>query len=102
MPGGSGGSGRFGFDDWSDREFRDWFTAIIGEGGRKNNTYKFAMARLLLDLCCDPCMMLRTYGRLGDRAGAGAGYLATAQAVDVVLEADKVTRNRSTICRRPA
>ena len=62
---------RFGFDDWSDREFFDWFIAIISEG-RMNNSYKLAMARFLLDLCCDPCMMLRMYGRPGDGGAPGA------------------------------
>ena len=68
--GGGGGGGQFGFGDWSHRDFHDRFTAIIG-GGRRNNTYKFAMARFLLDLSCDPCMMVRVYGRAGDGAAAG-------------------------------
>ena len=61
---------QFGFDEWADGEFRDWFTAIISEG-RWNNTYKFAIARFLLDLCCDPCMMLRMYGRPADEEAPG-------------------------------
>ena len=78
MPGGSGegGSGRFGFGDWSDGEFRDRFMAIIGGGGRKNNTYKFAWARFLLDHSCDPCMVPRMYGRLGNEPAAGTTYTA--------------------------
>ena len=67
MPGEDGNSGGaagpFGFDKWSDREFHDRFVAIIGGGGRMNNTYKFAMARFLLDLSCDTSRMVRTYGR---------------------------------------
>ena len=71
---------RFGFDDWSDREFLDRFITIISEG-RMNNTYKFAMARFLLDLCCDPCMMLRMYGRPGD--GGAPGTTDTADGIKV-------------------
>ena len=63
---------RFGFDEWADGEFREWFVAIIGEGGKKNNTYKFAMARFLLDLSCDPSMISRLYGRPEDGAAPGA------------------------------
>lgn len=76
MPGEQGGLGRFGFVDWSDGEFRARFVAIIGKGGKKNNTYKFAMARFLLDLCCDPCMMLRAYGRQGDEDVPGTADTA--------------------------
>lgn len=66
------GGGRFGFGDWSDKEFHDRFVSIIGGGGKKNNTYKFAMARLLLDHSCDPCAIHRAYGRLGGGSGEGA------------------------------
>ena len=78
MPGGSGGGGdwRFSFGDWSNDEFRDRFMAIIGKGGRKNNTYKFALARFLLDHSCDPCTVPRMYGRLGDGPAAGTTYTA--------------------------
>ena len=73
MAGGKEGGGRerFGFAEWSNGEFRDWFVAIASEG-RRNNTYKFAMARFLLDLCCDPCMVLRLYGRPRDKGAPGA------------------------------
>lgn len=82
MPGESeDGGGRFDFGDWSDDEFRDRFMAIIGEGGKKNNTYKFAWARFLLDHSCDPCMMPRMYGRLGD--GPAAGTTDTAGGIKV-------------------
>ena len=69
---GDAGGGRFGFGDWSDREFRDRFVSIISEEGRKNNTYKFAWARFLLDHACDPCMMPRMYGSIWDRTVAKA------------------------------
>lgn len=72
MAEGGGGGGRFGFGEWTDGELRDRFVSIIGEGGRKNNTYKFAWARFLLDHSCDPCMMPRMYGRIWDRAAARA------------------------------
>ena len=81
MPGERGGRDRFGFDDWSDDEFHAWFAAIIGKAGIKNNTYKFAMARFLLDLCCDPCRMLRIYGRPGD--GDAPGTVDTAGGIKV-------------------
>ena len=79
--GGGGARGRFGFDEWTDGELRDWFIAIIGRGGSKNNTYKFAMARFLLDLCCDPSMMQRMYGRPGD--GDAPGAIDTADGIKV-------------------
>ena len=62
---------KFGFDEWTDGEFRDWLVAIIGEG-KKNNTYKFAMARFLLDLSCDPSMISRLYGPPEEGAAPGA------------------------------
>ena len=71
MPGEHGGQGPFGFDDWSDDEFSARFAAIISKAGIKNNTYKFAMARFLLDLCYNPCMMLQMYGGPGDRDASG-------------------------------
>ena len=66
MPGGAGGGGgggMFGFGEWSDGELRDRFASIMGEG-QKNNTYKFAWARFLLDHACDPHAMPRMYGRI--------------------------------------
>lgn len=85
MPGGEGngggGAGRFDFDEWPDREFHDWFVAIIGGGGRMNNTYKFAMARFLLDLSCDPSKMVRMYGRPVE--GAAPGVTDTAGGIQV-------------------
>ena len=67
----------FGFGEWSDGELRDRFVSIMGEG-QKNNTYKFAWARFLLDHACDPHAMPRMYGRIWDRiaakpAGASGG-----------------------------
>ena len=87
MPGGEdnssngGGAEPFSFDERSDREFHDWFVAIIGEDGRKNNTYKFAMARFLLDLSCDPSKMVRAYGRPED--GIAPGVTDTADGIQV-------------------
>ena len=78
---GGGARGRFGFDEWTDGEFRSRFIAIIGRGGKKNNTYKFAMARFLLDLCCDPSMMQRMYGPPGD--GDAPGAIDTADGIKV-------------------
>ena len=71
----------FGFDEWADGDFHNRFIAIIGRGGKKNNTYKFAMARFLLDLCCDPSMIERMYGRQGD--GGAPGAIDTAYGIKV-------------------
>lgn len=78
MQGGTGGGGRqFGFGKWTDGDFRDTFTAIISRRGRKNNTYKFAWARFLLDYSHDPGRVERMYERAGatghpdDDVGAG-------------------------------
>lgn len=60
------GRGQFGFGDWSDGDFRDAFTSIISRRGRKNNTYKFAWARFLLDYSHDPGRVLGMYERAGD------------------------------------
>ena len=82
MPGEeNSGAGQFDFGDWSDRELYDRFVSIIGRRGKKNNTYKFAMARFLLDLCCDPSMILRMYGRVGE--GAAPGAIDTADGIKV-------------------
>lgn len=61
MPGGAGDGGQFGFDQWTDGNFRDTFTAIISRRGRKNNTYKFAWARFLLDYSHDPGRVAKMY-----------------------------------------
>ena len=69
----SGGSrGRFGFGAWSDADFRNAFTSIISRRGRKNNTYKFAWARFLLDHSHDPGRVLGMYGRAGRAADPDA------------------------------
>ena len=63
-----GECGRFGFAKWSDGDFRDAFTSIISRRGRKNNTYKFAWARFLLDHSHDPGRVLGMYERAGKAA----------------------------------
>lgn len=81
MSGGAGGGGgRFSFAEWTDGELRDRFVSIIGEGGEKNNTYKFAWARFLLDHACDPCMMRHMYGRIWGRIAAKTPGAASAAA----------------------
>ena len=62
------GRGQFGFADWSDADFRDAFTTIISRRGKKNNTYKFAWARFLLDHSHDPGRVLGMYERAGKAA----------------------------------
>lgn len=66
------GRGQFGFADWSDGDFRNAFTSIISRRGKKNNTYKFAWARFLLDYSHDPGRVLGMYERAGKKAAAAA------------------------------
>lgn len=42
------------FEKVDEEEFRDSFISIIGKGATKNNTYKFALARFLLDHSNNP------------------------------------------------
>lgn len=73
MVGARRGLGQFGFGDWSEGDFRNAFTSIISRRGRKNNTYKFAWARFLLDYSHDPGRVLGLYGRAGKKAAAVEG-----------------------------
>lgn len=78
------GRGQFDFADWSDGDFRDAFTSIISRRGRKNNTYKFAWARFLLDRSHDPGGVPRMFERAGAPGGReipadGAGRVTYAE-----------------------
>ena len=83
----SSGKG-FGFANWSDGEFRYRFIDIIGGSGRRNNTYKLAMARFLLDHSCDPCAMQWVYGRPRGEAAAAPGTANVAGAGNKVTYAE--------------
>ena len=61
---------QFEFKPWSDGDFLDRFIQIISNRGRKNNTYKFAWARFLLDHSFDPGKIGRMY-EPGTRIGRG-------------------------------
>ena len=78
----SGGHGRFSFAKRPDGDFRDAFTSIISRRGRKNNTYKFAWARFLLDHSHDSGRVLGLYERAGkaaEPADAPAGQVTYAE-----------------------
>ena len=69
MAGVTGGGAQFGFEDWSDKEFHDRFVSIISRGA-KNNTYKFAWAKFLLDYSHSPGRVPRMFEQNGEAAEA--------------------------------
>ena len=63
------GCGMFRFGRWMDDEFRSRFVEIIGRSGKKNNTYKFAWARFLIDHSSERHKVPAMFDRGGSRGG---------------------------------